>query len=374
MPRRSPRHAPRTRPGLPLAAWLAIALIWPATASAHLGSTKYIRVERTAEGAHLAVAVDAVDCSVELGLGEDVDERALMGRARDIQRWLAEGIVIESGGHPCRATAGLPRIAPRDGRPFVEIEIGHACVPPIEEVWLADSTVFDTDGQHEAFVRVLWSGDESARILRRGRQRVALGEPPSTGALVLLFLREGVTHLATGYDHVLFLLSLILAAGLVAVAQGRRRALRDVAIVVTAFTIGHSVTLFGAALGVVVLPSRVVETAIAASILIVAGVNLVKPEARRGMPWLAFAFGLVHGFGFSAVLAEQGLPRGQQVLALLSFNVGIEVGQLTFVVLLMGPLTWAASSKRYRDVVVRGGSALIAAVAAVWLVQRAFGL
>jgi hypothetical protein len=173
---------------------------------------------------------------------------------------------------------------------------------------------------------------------------------------------------------VLFLLSLVLAAGLVAAREGTRKALRDVAILVTAFTIGHSVTLIAAALGVVVLPSRLVESLIAASIIVVAGANVWKPEARKSIPWLAFGFGLIHGFGFSSVLAEYGLPTGHRVLALLCFNVGIELAQLAFVAVVLFPLAWAARYDGYRAVVVRGGSVVIALLAAVWLAERALGL
>ena len=358
-------------PWLFLAAAVAAA---PAPARAHLGSTKYLTAERTDEGAHVEAAIDAIDASMELGLGQEVDERALRARLGDVGRWVERGIGVSGRSGRCAPVAGEPRIVRRDDRAFVEIDVAYGCPAPIAELVLTDDTVFSDDPQHEAFVHLRWAGESDARILRSGRQSVPLGEPPSIAMLAATFVWEGALHLATGYDHVLFLLSLVLAAGLVAVREGTRKALRDVAILVTSFTVGHSVTLIAAALGIVVLPSRLVESVIAASIIAVAGLNVWKPEARRSMPWLAFFFGLIHGFGFSSVLAEYGLPSGHRVLALLSFNLGIELAQLLFVAVILGPLAWAARYDGYRTVVVRGGSVVIALLAAVWLAERALGL
>jgi hypothetical protein len=342
-------------------------------ARAHLGSTKFVHLERTDTGAVAEIFVDAIDVSMELGLGEDADEAAIAARSEAVERWLAGGIALRAGDEPCEASAAFRGFVTRDDRRFARIEQRWRCPGRAEAAVLRDETVFPDDAQHEVFVRVRFSGETSPRILRAGRQEAAIGGAPSAGALVLLYLEEGAFHLATGYDHVLFLLSLVLAAGLVARAQGRRRALRDVAILVTAFTLGHSVTLAAAALEWIVLPSRLVESVIAASIIVVALANIWRPRERRAMPWLAGGFGLVHGFGFSSVLAEQGLPYGQRALALLSFNVGIELAQLAFVGVLLLPLAWLARFDGYERVVVRGGSIVIALLAAVWLLERVLG-
>ncbi|MFW6197404.1 MAG: HupE/UreJ family protein, partial [Myxococcota bacterium] len=273
----------------------------------------------------------------------------------------------------CRPEGGPVRRVERDGRLHLSLRVAYACPAPVEGLVLHDDTVFDDDPRHEAIVRIRGPGRSDAVVLRPGSRSAALGEAPTTAGLVGVFLWEGMLHLATGYDHVLFLLSLLLAAGFVVVRRGIGPALRDVAILVTAFTLGHSVTLIAAALEVVVLPSRPVEAIIAASIVAVAGHNVVRPEERRSLPWMAFVFGLIHGFGFSSVLAELGLPAGQTVLALVAFNVGIEVAQLVFVAIALGPIAWAAQLPSYRSVVVRGGSVAIGAVATVWLVERVVG-
>ncbi len=362
------------RRGTAIAGILIVLLcFWAGTAQAHLGSTKFIHVERTEDGAAAEILVDTVDLSMELRMGEEPDETELRRHRGAMERFISDGITLRDGGERCASTVAFVAFVSRDARRFARFEVTWACASGATDVVLRDDTVFADDPQHEAFVRVLFSGETDARILRRGRQETELSEAPGAVTLALTYIEEGALHLATGYDHILFLLSLVLAAGLVAAREGRRRALRDIAVIVTAFTLGHSVTLAAAALEVVVLPSRLVESLIAASIVVVALVNVVRPSARSKMHWLAAGFGLIHGFGFSAVLAEQGLPRGQRVLALFSFNVGIELAQLTFVALILFPLGWLARYDGYERIVVRGGSVLIALLAGVWLIERALG-
>lgn len=358
---------------LPLALTVfVVALALAAPAAAHLGSTKYVHVEPTAEGAALRVEIEVVDAAVELGLGEDAPSGEVLVRGEEVALWLSRGIALRAEGGACTATPGDVEPVTRDAKAYLAVDLAYRCPEPVRGLVLRDDTVFDGDPRHESIVRV-GAGRGDAHVLRAGRREANVGDPAGAGALALTFLWEGVVHLATGYDHVLFLLSLLLAAGFVADREGTKRALRDVAILVTAFTIGHSVTLIAAALGVVVLPSRLVESAIAASIVLVAAHNVFRPEVRGPLPWLAFAFGLVHGFGFSSVLVELGLPRERLVLALLSFNVGIELGQLAFTAVVLGPIAWAARHRSYKPIVVRGGSIAIAAIAAVWLVERIAG-
>lgn len=346
---------------------MGIALTLPVRA--HRGSTKLVVVERTAEGAVVEVELEAVDVAVELGLGEEATVDEVFAQEAAIRKWLEGGIGLRSSGGDCVMNAGEPQLRERDG-PRVVVRLEAHCPEPRERVTLQDGTIFDSDPQHEAFVRLRWSGEDDARVLRPGRQTVELGDPPSTLALVGLFLHEGALHLVTGYDHLLFLLSLVLTAGRLAVREGLPAALKDVAWLVTAFTLGHSVTLIAAALGVVVLPVKLVESVIAGSIALVALLNFWRPEKRRSMPWLAFGFGLVHGFGFSGVLAELGLPAQARVLSLVAFNVGIELAQLVFVGVLLYPLAWSATLPGYERWIVRGGSVVIAALSCFWMIER----
>ncbi|MBL9202016.1 MAG: HupE/UreJ family protein, partial [Opitutaceae bacterium] len=145
--------------------------------------------------------------------------------------------------------------------------------------------------------------------------------PPSDWAIAWGFFRQGVLHLWTGYDHILFLLALLVVC----------TRFRDCLVIITSFTVAHSLTLALAALEVLSLPARLVEPVIAASIVYVGVENLLRRGAEpRGRWALTFAFGLVHGFGFAGVLRELGLGAGGQGIALplLTFNLGVEAGQI----------------------------------------------
>jgi hypothetical protein len=170
---------------------------------------------------------------------------------------------------------------------------------------------------------------------------------------------------------VLFLVSLLLPA--VLMAPRFAPAFWEVLKVVTAFTVAHSITLALAALGVVTLPSRLVESAIAASVVL-AALNNVWPIVQRGRWLVAFAFGLIHGFGFASVLADLGLPQESLLLALVGFNLGVEAGQLCIVAAFL-PLAYAMRHTWvYRRMIVVGGSAVIVLIAALWMVERVFDL
>ncbi|MDQ2989803.1 MAG: HupE/UreJ family protein, partial [Pseudomonadota bacterium] len=193
------------------------------------------------------------------------------------------------------------------------------------------------------------------------------------------YVKHGVWHIWIGFDHILFLLSLLLPAVLVWRERrwhGRdtfRASAFEVLKIVTAFTLAHSITLTLATLGVVALPSRFVESAIALSV-VVAALNNVWPVITRRLAVLAFTFGLIHGFGFASVLLDLGLPKSALLLSLVGFNVGVEVGQLAIVALFL-PLAFLAKNHAfYRKLVLVGGSSVIVAISMVWLVERALNL
>jgi hydrogenase/urease accessory protein HupE len=178
----------------------------------------------------------------------------------------------------------------------------------------------------------------------------------------LSFLKLGIEHILTGYDHLLFLLGLLVVC----------RRFSTTLTIVTCFTVAHSLTLALAALNVVTIPSRVVEPLIAASIAFVGVENLLRRGEPKGRWLLTFAFGLIHGFGFASVLREAGVGAGGKslVLPLFSFNLGVELGQLAVVAVLL-PLLWKLRSRRVFD---RYGVSVISVVVVLlggyWLLQR----
>ena len=219
-----------------------------------------------------------------------------------------------------------------------------------------------------AVVRVVFADGRVAEgIIARDRPTFVVPDAPRPWDILAAYVRLGVGHILAGPDHLLFVFGLVLLAG----------ATRRLLATVTAFTLGHSVTLTAAALGLVAVPVDPIEVAIAASVFVLA-VELARDPGRasaiRRRPWvMAFAFGLLHGFGFAGALAEAGLPGDEIPLALLGFNLGIEAGQVAFVacVLAAGAALWPLAHRA--PVVGALGTRVRHGVAGRLLVDRAHG-
>jgi hypothetical protein len=217
---------------------------------------------------------------------------------------------------------------------------------------------FALDPQHRAVVQ---SGERTFALTARERSH----DLQARGSLIL----GGVFHILSGLDHVLFLLALLLPS--VLKRSHWRPLLTDVLRVVTAFTVAHSLTLALAAVGLVRMSAAWVEPAIAASVAL-AALDNVLPMFGGGRASIAFALGLLHGFGFSSALSDLGLTGGALLGALVEFNVGVELGQLALIALFL-PLAYLARSARGYRWFTRAGSFAIAGVALVWFAQRVTG-
>jgi hydrogenase/urease accessory protein HupE len=224
----------------------------------------------------------------------------------------------------------------------------------------------DLTSEHRALVTVRFAGREEQYTLL-GPSELRVTSTP--GSSWWQFVAWGVEHILTGYDHIAFLLALVLGA----------RRLRDLVVLVTAFTVAHSITLLLSALDVIRLPSQMTETLIAASIVYVAAENLwAKQPHHRWM--LTFGFGLVHGLGFSSVLRGLLANQNAVLLPVVSFNIGVELGQLGLLAVVYPCLLWLRSTpdperaqRRQRQLVVIGSS-LILLAGTGWLVERLFHL
>lgn len=240
------------------------------------------------------------------------------------------------------------------------------------------NALFDIDPKHRGLLRLVDSGTTRLAVFGPGTssQTFDLTAPPPRSPF-FTFLNEGIWHIWTGYDHIMFLLALLLP-GVLLRRDGKwqpvamaRPAVVNILKIVTAFTVAHSITLSLSALGVVHLPSRLVESAIAASVVLAAFNNLVPFFAERG--WMvAFAFGLLHGFGFANALRDLGLHTGQLAATLFGFNLGVEIGQLAIVAVFF-PLAYSLRELLfYKRVVLQFGSASIVVIASTWMAERVF--
>ena len=368
-----------TRPG---ACWIfaAAALLQAGGASAHNFGFTDVRLELHTGGTFRAEIVCDVDA---LALGVDAaaaDSGELASRIEAMPRAEQDALASAVGDllnrrvrvrfddEPAPFTVSLPErgsrppgsqpsalglVARLDGRIPAGARMmsffASRAFPPVR------LTVVGPDGRARP-VEVLDRGETS-------RPEPIVGAAPEEGALTIArrFVHLGFTHiLPGGLDHVLFVLGLALLSS----------RLRPLLAQVTAFTLAHTVTLALAVYGVVSLPPRIVEPLIAASIVYVAVENLVRTKATWTRVAVVFAFGLLHGLGFAGVLTELGWPQGRKLTALLSFNVGVELGQLAVIAIALGLLALLTRLKLPRRRLEQGLSAGIAIVALVWTVQR----
>jgi len=293
--------------------------------------------------AHLKIAADNIPARVLVTNAEPVVESSPNGT----------NVIL----HLLIADQPKPNTLEVDYRLFFELKPQHRGLLLLECDARTHSAMFSPDRPTQQFDLAAWS----------------------PGNELLAFGWEGVWHIWIGFDHILFLLALLLPSVLMREAKrwtavsDFREAFVNVLRIVTAFTVAHSITLSVASLNLITLPSRWVESAIAASVLL-AALNNLRPFFR-GRVWLvAFGFGLVHGFGFASVLVELGPPQAALLLALVGFNLGVEVGQLAIVAVFL-PLAYGLrGSWIYTNLLLRTGSLLIALLAGAWLVERALDL
>jgi hypothetical protein len=369
-------------------AWILVLLMvlgLPSVSDAHKPSDSYLSITQSDSGS-LSGRWDIAlrDLDFAIGLDADGDGAITWGEVRskhaDIAAYALARLALRGDDdQPCSVQAGAQMLDDHTDGTYTVVPLTIVCARAPSHVSIGYTLFADLDPQHRGLLNLRARGLARSAVLdpQAPLQHFDLGEV-NRWAQFADYLREGVWHIWVGFDHILFLLSLLLPAVMTWRAarwqpvRGFRPAVWDVFRIVTSFTVAHSITLSLAALGIVALPSRLVESAIAASV-VVAALNNLRPlvEGRR---WLvAFGFGLVHGFGFASVLTELGLPRDALVLALVGFNLGVECGQLAIVVVFL-PLAYSLrGSGFYRRTVMFGGSLMIAGVAGIWLAERLFG-
>ncbi len=368
---------------LPICLFVALALL-PVTASAHKPSDSYLSLNVTDERIEGQWDIALRDLEFAIGLDGDGDGNIswseLQARHEAIATYALARLRIRGDAVDCAVAPGEQLVDKHSDGAYAVLRFVVACEGPAEAIEIDYSLFFDLDPQHRGLLR-LTDGDQTHTAIFApgdGTKRFELGETDVLRA-GLEFLVNGIWHIWIGFDHVLFLLALLLPAVFFRRAKSWepvgdfRSAFVQVLKIVTAFTVAHSVTLTLAALGTIDLPTRLVESVIAASVVI-AALNNIFPVVTRRLWMVAFVFGLFHGLGFASVLVDLGLPQGALVLALLGFNVGVEIGQIAIVAVFL-PIAYLLREWRFYP---RGGlqlgSALVVAVASVWFIERALNV
>ena len=320
-------------------------------------------------------SIGSVSNTLAMASGSNVDyfinvPKVLVGRMFALterawyQEYFVSTIQVESGARACPLTAMSPLTALPTGN--VIVHLTYQCEQEVHDLSIQSEAFLDFDDKHVQVVKLVDPADPRSVLdegmLDRDQRSLAMRDGQTTFQMIdkrtQTFVVRGVEHILTGYDHVLFVIAIILMAA----------GVRDTIKIVTAFTVAHSITLVAAFFSLVSLPSSLVEPLIALTIIYVAFENLFRRKFQHR--WLlTFVFGLVHGLGFVTVLGEITGTRTELVSSLVAFNIGIELGQLLIVI----PAVLALRAMRgfkWRPMVLKVSSIGTAVAGLLWLVER----
>jgi hypothetical protein len=314
--------------GRAVALALALTTLAAGSAEAHQDSVTHVRVTAEGREVHAELQIEAVDLNeaMRVPAARTLSREEALAGADRVAAYAAARLHVRDAVAACRAGEHSARTVDRRDTWVLVLRLTYVCPHAVDALSLRYDLFFDVDPRHQGMTTVTLAGRDAQHVFREATRDLTLDARSTLGRQLATYVSLGVDHIFLGYDHIAFLVGLLLAVG----DKARRESARAVLAIVTSFTLAHSITLVSAALGLVRVSPAVVEPAIAASIAFIAVENLLPREPRR-RPALAFAFGLIHGFGFAGVLAEQGLPARGMVPSLLAFNVGVELGQLALV-------------------------------------------
>ena len=365
-------------------------IVWPlllcaSLAQAHKQSDSYLTLDATAGNSALNLRWDIAlrDLDFALGLDADADGALTWGEIRRrreaIEDYAFRHLVIhaeDDGSGSCALAPGDLLIDEHVDGAYAVLQFSANCPAIPRKLSVHYSLLFELDPNHHGLLNLRTADFQQSMVFKAEAPVLQLDLAKRDGwAQLRSFVAEGIWHIWHGYDHILFLMTLLLPA--VVVRRQRqwlpRESWRDAAIdilkVVTAFTLSHSLTLTLAVLGIIQAPSQLVETAIAVTVLLGA-LNILHPIIL-GRRWVvALVFGLIHGLGFAAVLADLGLTATGLLKALVGFNLGVELGQIAIVILVMPLLYGLRGTWFYRRLALPAGAAVIALLALYWIADR----
>ena len=351
-----------------------LAMLTLVVVSAHDVSEAFLRVELREKALTGYWDVSLNDLEVAVGIDADHDDTLTWQEIRLAEPRLRMALrkALQFPGSDATAELLNLSLENRFGGTFLRFAFS-ASQPAKSPSALRYDFMFQYDHSHRAIVTFIHDGAEKVGILTADQRNFEFGT--NSPASFSEFVKQGIFHMWEGTDHILFLLALLLPAVLARKSESItfREALWRVLKVVTAFTVAHSITLALATLGLVRLPSRLVESTIALSVLLAAANNIARIWNDRS--WLlAFSFGLLHGFGFASVLSDLALSRANLVSGLVGFNSGVEIGQLAIVAIFFPLAFFLRETWFYKRLTLVGGSAVIMLVACGWILERAFSM
>ncbi|WP_185806962.1 HupE/UreJ family protein [Bacillus sp. HMF5848] len=343
--------------------------------SAHALSASFGTLEITENEASFTFSIDELSVIESVNLDQNNDGKLsteeVSSATSAINEWIGRNLTIQVNGMTQRLSITNMMLEPKNDLTVLTSSFTFPVSDASETITIVDNFYKDSkDNTTYTHFLSIKQGDSTNEFLFKGDNRelnvelaTAAGEEVQvSGNPWWQFFVLGMEHIITGYDHLLFLFALLLA----------RQTFKQLVMVVTSFTVAHSITLTLGYLNIFVLPGRFVESVIALSICYVAIENIFRKEVKNR--WgLTFAFGLIHGLGFAGLLSEMTIPKSHLVASLLSFNLGIEVIQIALVAILIPILTRVQKLAKYTKY-VQYGSAAIILIGAYWVVERVFQL
>lgn len=365
--------------------FITLSFLLASVVHAHQLSTAYLQAEINNTGVIQGeLQVRLYDLDQALALDEDGNGKLLwselQAREADVSLYLENNVKFSRGDKFCTVILPTPwQVDSHFNEGYLVLPVRAQCALS-GAIQINYSAFFNDDSQHKLlinFKRAENSPTENRVISATQNSIVFTAENGSRWISFREFVYQGMTHIWQGTDHILFLFSLLLTCVLTRRATGwvGKKSVRDIIIdttwIVTAFTLAHSITLTATALNILHFPSRWVETGIALSVAFAAINNIFPMVIRMGI--LTFCFGLLHGMGFAGALGELGIPADQQLLTVLAFNIGVEIGQMAIVLAVL-PLLIAIRNKiwysRYSLIAI---SVVITLIALQWVFQRITG-
>lgn len=338
-----------------------LTLLGPAPAAAHPAQVARARIAVEERAVEIALSMNLFELDLVLTLDRDLDGTVspaeLEARRAEVADYLRGKTSVTAAGRglPMELRElGIGRSG--DGRAVAEATLVFSAEPPLRDVTVRCEPLTELGADHTTLARIDTQGESRQFVFRQG---VTYEQRAGALAVALEFLTLGMVHIFIGYDHIAFLVGLLLAGG----------STLSIIKIVTAFTVAHSVTLSLAALDVVTLSPALVEAGIALSIVYVAAENLLLRRPPRGRWLVSFGFGLVHGFGFASVLKELALPSSSLVVPLLTFNLGVEIAQVA-IVAVVAPALWVLTRTPLHVPLTRLASVVILSLGLFWLYQR----
>ena len=306
--------------------------------------------------------------------------KEIKAKKKEIVACVLPHLKISTDGQSCKNNLSDFEVYRRVHQSYIKLHIDLVCPTPKNETKVFYDLFFDVDKGQKAFFGMKEQNNSQPMVLSAHSREITIQlEQASTFQSFINFLVEGVWHIWIGFDHILFLLMLLIPSVIyyqkreIIAQNSLQSTLIKVFQIVTAFTIAHSITLALSILDIVSTNTQFVEITIALSVLFTALNNLfVFMKTKIWM--LAFGFGLIHGFGFANVLKEMTLNSRELVRSLLGFNLGVEIGQLAIVIIVVPLIFLTRHSTFYRYVILYGFSAITVVIASLWAYERYFNL